>query len=75
MEDALIVMIVLFTVIVAPIWLLLHYGTRWKATKTLSSEETRMLEDVWRTAETMENRIKVLETILDAEAPGWRDAQ
>jgi phage shock protein B len=31
-----------------------------------------MLEDLWRSSKTMERRIEALESILDAEAPGWR---
>jgi phage shock protein B len=31
-----------------------------------------MIEDIWRSAKRMERRIEALESILDAEAPGWR---
>ena len=64
--------LVLFLSVVAPLWLLLHYVTRWRSTKTLSAEDEKMLADLWQSAKTMESRIGALETILDAEAPGWR---
>jgi phage shock protein B len=64
--------VVIFLVIVAPIWLVLHYVTRWRSSRTLSREDERMLVDLWESAKRMELRIVTLEKILDAEAPQWR---
>ena len=75
MLGALEVPLILFLVIVAPLWLLLHYINRWRSTKTLSTDDERMLADLWQSAKRMEGRIETLETILDAEAPGWRGRQ
>ncbi|NNG06014.1 MAG: envelope stress response membrane protein PspB [Inquilinus sp.] len=69
------VAIILFLVVVAPLWLVLHYVNKWRSTKTLSAEDERMLADLWQSAKRMETRIETLETILDAEAPGWRAKQ
>lgn len=63
---------ILFTVCVLPLAIVMHYITKWKATKGLSQAEERMLEDLWRDSEAMESRINALETILDDEVPGWR---
>ena len=63
---------ILFLVVVLPIWLLLHYLTRWRASRGLSTEDERMLADLWKNARRLEERVATLETILDAEAPGWR---
>jgi phage shock protein B len=63
---------ILFVVVVLPLWLLLHYVTRWRATRGLSTEDERMLADLWKNARRLEERVATLETILDAEAPGWR---
>ena len=62
----------LFVVVVLPLWLLLHYVTRWRTTRGLSTEDERMLADLWKNARRLEERVATLETILDAEAPGWR---
>lgn len=64
--------VIVFLVIVAPIWLVLHYVTRWRSSRTLSREDERMLVDLWESAKRMELRIQTLEKILDAEAPQWR---
>lgn len=57
---------------VVPLWLLLHYVTKWKQTRGLSTDEQKMLEDLWESAERMESRIRSLETILDSDHPEWR---
>ena len=59
--------------IVAPIWIVSHYLTKWKLSKGLSKDETHMLEDLWKTAHAMENRVNTLESILDDNVKGWRN--
>jgi phage shock protein B len=63
---------IIFLAVVAPIWIIAHYTTRWKATKALSSDEEQMLEELWKNSERMEQRINALERILDAEVTDWR---
>ncbi len=62
----------LFTCVVLPLFIIMHYVTKWKSTKGLSDEEQRLLEDLWQDSERMESRLNALETILDDEAPKWR---
>lgn len=69
---ALFVPIVVFLVIVAPIWILLHYMTRWRQTRMLSSEDEKLLAELWGSVDKMESRINTLERILDAEVADWR---
>lgn len=57
---------------VLPLWLLLHYVTRWRESRRLSRNDEQALAELWASARKMEDRIATLETILDAEAPGWR---
>ncbi|WP_422369054.1 envelope stress response membrane protein PspB [Pelagibius sp.] len=64
--------VILFLAVVAPIWIIAHYATRWRATKSLSSDEEQLLEELWTSAERMEQRINSLERILDAEVTDWR---
>ncbi len=66
------VLTVLFVTIVLPIVIVMHYMTKWKATKGLSDDEQRLLEDLWRDTQTMQSRLNALETILDGEVPDWR---
>ncbi len=64
--------LIIFLAVVAPLWIIAHYMTRWRTAKTLSADEETMLSDLWENASKMENRLHTLEQILDAEAPGWR---
>jgi len=58
--------------VVAPVWIVFHYLTKWRTAKSLSREDEIMLQELWETASKMEERIVTLERILDAEQPGWR---
>ncbi|MCF6292194.1 MAG: envelope stress response membrane protein PspB [Robiginitomaculum sp.] len=63
---------ILLLVVVAPVWIVFHHITKWRDQKGLSADDEHMLEDLWRSARRMENRIVSLEAILDAEQPEWR---
>jgi phage shock protein B len=65
--------LIIFMAVVAPLWILTHYVMRWRATKSLSTEDEKMLSELWESVPRMENRIKNLERILDAEVPNWRE--
>lgn len=75
MQEIAFVPIILFLVFVAPVWVILHYVTKWRAARGLSADDERLLADLWQNATRMEDRIRQLERILDAEAPGWRTKQ
>lgn len=64
--------LIVFIVIVAPIWLILHYATRNSASKRLTSKDESLLQELHENARRMEDRIHNLERILDADAPEWR---
>lgn len=61
--------LILFLTIVAPIWIIAHYVTRWRLAKTLSPEDEKQFGDLWQIAERMEDRIHNIERILDTEPP------
>jgi len=63
---------ILFMVIVAPLMVIFHYVTKWKQSKTLTSEDEKILTELWDSAERIENRIRNIERILDTESPDWR---
>ncbi len=65
--------VVLFMLFVAPVWLVLHYRSKRQAGASLSEDESRELEQLADQADRMLDRIETLESILDVEAPGWRE--
>lgn len=73
MEELIMAPIIIFMVIVAPIWLVLHYRSKGQVSQGLSEEEYIQLSELSETADKMAERIKTLESILDVESPNWRD--
>jgi len=62
----------LFVVIVAPLWILMHYRSKRRSQGALSEDERTELERLSEIAERMGERVETLEAILDAETPDWR---
>lgn len=62
-------------IIVAPIWLILHYRSKRQISQGLTEEEYAQLSELSELADKMADRIKTLEAILDAETPDWRNKQ
>lgn len=69
------ILTIVFMTLVVPFIVIMHYTTKWKATKGLSDDEHSMLEDLWKESQTMQSRVNALETILDSEVPDWRRKQ
>ncbi len=70
--EILLVPVILFMLIVAPIWVIMHYSSQRKINQGLSEDELSQLQQLARQAEQMRERIQTLEAILDAESPQWR---
>ncbi|MGB1237811.1 MAG: envelope stress response membrane protein PspB [Pseudomonadales bacterium] len=64
---------VVFLVIVAPLWLILHYWSRAKESKGFSEQERQTLDDVAHQLDKLHGRIHSLEAILDDKHQGWRN--
>jgi phage shock protein B len=65
--------IIIFMIFVAPIWLILHYRSKKQMSQGISKDEYASLQDLADQAERMADRIHTLESILDVEAPQWRN--
>lgn len=72
MEEILVVPVIIFMVLVAPIWLILHYRSKRQVSQGFSEEDYHQLTELSESADKMADRIKTLEAILDAETPDWR---
>ncbi|MBD1583912.1 envelope stress response membrane protein PspB [Pseudoalteromonas sp. S16_S37] len=70
--DILVAPIILFMVVVAPLWLILHYRSKKQVSQGLSEHEHRQLLELASKAEKMAERVETLEALLDQEAPEWR---
>ena len=72
MEELIMVPVIIFMLLVAPIWLILHYRSKRQISQGFSEEEYTQLSELSELADKMTDRIKTLEAILDAETPEWR---
>ena len=67
--------VVVFLVVVAPIWIIVHYKAKANVVNGLSSSERAELDEMIEVANKMAARIETLESILDVESPEWREKQ
>ena len=67
--------VVVFLLVVAPIWIIVHYKSKANVVNGLSSSERAELDEMIEVANKMAARIETLESILDVESPGWRENQ
>ena len=72
MGELLTIALIVFIAIPAPIFIVLHFITKWKQSREISGGDEKMLEDMWLMSQRMEERLEALETILDDELPEWR---
>ena len=70
--EMLFVPMVLFMVIVAPTWIVMHYRSVNRSSSQLSEDDRQALEDMLVAVDQMADRIESLESILDADHPNWR---
>lgn len=63
---------ILFLVIVAPIWLVLHYRYKSRMSQGISEQELGEIEAMLETVDKLTERIETLEEILDSEHKDWR---
>jgi phage shock protein B len=73
--ELILIAVIIFVAIPAPLFIVLHFITKWKQSREISSGDEEMLEDLWRLSQRLEERLETLETILDNELPDWRKKQ
>ena len=72
MEELLTIALIVFLAIPAPLFIALHFITKWKQSREISGGDERMLEDSWMLSRRLEERLETLESILDSGLPDWR---
>lgn len=64
--------LIVFIAVPVPLFIILHFITKWKQTREMSGGDERMIENLWELSSKLEDRMETLETILDNEQPEWR---
>jgi len=70
--EMLFVPMILFMVIVAPTWIVMHYRSVNRSSRQLTEEDRQSLEEMLVAVDQLTDRIGSLESILDADHPQWR---
>ncbi len=65
---------ILFLVIVAPIWIIMHYRYKGKMARGISEKELEGLEHMLVKLDVLVERVDNLEKILDQRQSNWRDS-
>ena len=65
--------VILFLTIGLPLFIVLHFVTRWKQSREISRDDEKLLEELWSLSQRLEDRIETLERILDDDRPNWRE--
>ena len=71
-DQLLTIALIVFLIIPAPLFIVLHFITKWKQSREISGGDEKMLEEMWQLSQRLERRLESLETILDSELPDWR---
>jgi phage shock protein B len=63
---------ILFMVVVAPIWITMHYRSVSRSSRSLNDDDRERIEQMLETVDRLGERILTLEAILDQDHPDWR---
>ena len=74
MEHVLVPIVACATLFVGMPWVILHYVTKWRQAKTLTSEDENLLDALFHTARRLEDRLDTIERIVAADNPDYRPA-
>ena len=72
LSQLIVIAVIVLVLIPAPLFIVLHFITKWKQSREISGGDEQMLDDLWRQSQRMEERLESLEIILDNEVPEWR---
>ena len=63
---------ILFLVVVAPMWITMHYRSVNRSSRSLNSEDRESIEHMLVTVDKLTDRIGTLESLLDVDHTDWR---
>ncbi len=72
MGDLAAIALIVFLTIPAPLFIALHFVTKWKQSREITGGDEKLLEEMWSLSQRLEERLEILERILDSELPDWR---
>ena len=56
-------------------WLFLHYSSKFRASKGISTQDEQLLDDLYNSARRLDQRLDSIERIIAADNPNWKDGR
>ena len=72
MDEVWPIAIVIPTLFIALPWLIFHYISKWKTASALTSEDEKLLDELYELARRLDDRMSTIERIVQADNPNWR---
>lgn len=61
--------------LLALVWVILHYATKWKTSATLTNDDEVMLEELYQVARRLDERMDAVERLLAADDPDFKPSR
>jgi phage shock protein B len=72
MDEIILPLILVPLIVLGLPWLIFHYITRWKTAATLTTDDEKLMEELYDLARRLDDRMCSIERIMTAENPNWR---
>ena len=72
MDEVWPIVIVIPTLFIALPWLIFHYISKWKTASALTTEDEKLLDELYELARRLDDRMSTIERIVQADNPNWR---
>lgn len=72
MEDVFVPLIAIVSIFIGLPWLIFHYVTKWKTAPKMTSEDEKLLDEMYNLARRLEERVNTVERIVAADNPDFR---
>ena len=69
------VLAVLFMTIVAPLWIIFHYVTKWKTAATITTDDETLLDELYQLAKRLDERMDTVERLVASDNPDFKPAR
>ncbi len=72
LSEALVPVIAIISLFVVMPALIFHYILQLRKARSLSEKDEQTIDDMYALAQRLEDRVRTIERIMDADSPGWR---
>ncbi len=69
------VIVIVPTLLIGLTWLILHYITKWKTAATITPDDEDLLEDLYRLAKRLDERMDTVERLVAADHPEFNSSR